>query len=79
MQSEDVYIVWSTTSEEYCCADIDNVDKIIDLNGTQPLKVFGTKAGKRPFLAPCRPEIDVKKVLGNDIQYIYLQLIVLLR
>ena len=68
MQLEDVYIFWSTTSEEYCCADIDNVDKIIDLNGTQPLKVFGTKAGKRPFPTPYRSKIDVTKVLGDDIQ-----------
>ena len=37
---------------------------MLELDGTQHLKVFGTKAGERPFLAPYRPEIDVTKVLG---------------
>ena len=49
------------------------------LDGDQHLKVFGTKAGERPFLAPCRPEIDVTKVPGDDLQYRYLQFIGVLR
>ena len=40
--------------------------------------MFGSKAGKRPFLAPYIPEIDVTKVLDDDLQYCYLQLVGLL-
>ena len=52
---------------------------MLDLDGTQHLKVFGTKAGERPFLAPYIPEIDVTKVPGNDLQSRYLQFIGVLR
>ena len=55
------------------------VEKMIELDGNQPLKLFGTKVGKRPFLAPYKPEIDVTKVLGDDLQSCYLQLIGLFR
>ena len=40
---------------------------------------LGTKAGERPTLEPYRPEIDVTKVLGDGIQYTYIQLIGVLR
>ena len=43
------------------------------------MKVFGTNSGERPFTAPYRPEIDVTKVLGDDLQYWYLQIMVVLR
>ena len=52
---------------------------MLELDGTQHLKVFGTKAGERPFLEPYRPEIDVTKVIGDDIQSRYLQIIGVLR
>ena len=48
---------------------------MLELDGTQPLKVFGTNAGERPFPKPYIPEIDVGKVLGDSIQSIYLQFI----
>lgn len=79
MQLEDGSVAWSTTSEEYCRAAIDNVEKMLEQEGTQPLKVFGTKAGERPFPAPYRPEVDVTKVLGDDLHSRYLQLIGVLR
>ena len=79
MQLEYGSITWLTTIKEYFRADIENVEKMLELDGTQPLKVFGTKAGERPFMSPYRPEIDVMKILGDDIQYRYLQLIGLLR
>ena len=43
------------------------------------MKLFGTNAGDRPFLAPFRQEIYVEKVIGDDPQSQYLQLIGLLR
>ena len=52
---------------------------MLELDRDQHLKVFGTKAGERPFLAPCRPEIDVTKVIGDDLQSRYLQIIGVLR
>mmetsp|Transcript_15996 Transcript_15996/g.23839 ORF Transcript_15996/g.23839 Transcript_15996/m.23839 type:complete len:1130 (+) Transcript_15996:7540-10929(+) len=79
VQLEDGSVAWSTTSEEYCRAAIDNVEKMLELEGTQPLKVFGAKAGERPFPAPYRPEVDVTKVLGDDLHSRYLQLIGVLR
>ena len=48
---------------------------MIELDGTQPLKLFGTKAGERPFPEPYIPEVDVGKVLVNSIQSIYLHFI----
>ena len=57
----------------------ENDEKILELEGNKTLKVFGTKSGERPFLAPCRPEIDVTKVLEDDLQYQYFQLIGVLR
>ena len=78
VQLEEVSIACSTTIEEYCGAAIDNVGKIIGLDETHHFKVFGTKAGERPFLAPYIPEIDVTKVLDDDLQYCYLQLVGLL-
>ena len=52
---------------------------MLELYGTQPLKVFVIKAGKRPFTAPYRPEIDATKVIGGDLQSWYIQLIGVLR
>ena len=43
------------------------------------MKVFGTEAGERPFPAPYRPEVDVTKVLGDELHSRYLQLIGVLR
>ena len=39
----------------------------LELDGTQHLKVFGTKEGERPFPAPYKPEIDVMKLLGDEL------------
>ena len=69
VQLEDGSIAWSTTSKECFHAAIENVGKMLEIDGTQPLKLFGTKAGKRPYPAPYRPKIDVTKVLGDDPQY----------
>ena len=52
---------------------------MLELYGTQPLKVFGTKAGEIKFPAPYKSEIDVMKVLGDDIKSRYLHLIGVLR
>ena len=52
---------------------------MLELDGIQTLKLFGARAGERPFPEPYRPEIDVTKVIEDDIQYRYLQLIVVLR
>ena len=68
MQLEEGSIAWSTKIEEYCRDIIERVDKMLELYGNQPLKVFGTKSGQRTFMAPYRPEIDVTKVIGGDIQ-----------
>ena len=46
VQLEDGSVAWSTTSKEYCCAAVYNVEKILELEGTQSLKEFGTKAGE---------------------------------
>ena len=43
---------------------IENVDKMFELYGTQPLKLFGTNAGDRTFLTPYIPGIDAMKVIG---------------
>ena len=43
------------------------------------MEVFGTNAGDIIFREYCRPEIDVTKVLGDDLKSSYLQLIRLLR
>ena len=75
---EDGSIAWSTTSGEYCRATVENLEKILELYGTQPLKLFGNKAGKRTLPEPYRPEIDVTKFLEDDIQSWYLKLIVVL-
>ena len=79
MQLGDGSISWLTTSKEHCRASIENDEKMLELDGTQPLKVFGTKAGERQFLSRYRPGIDVTKVLGDGIQYTYIQLIGVLR
>ena len=79
MQLEDGSIAWYTTIKEYCCAVIENNEKMLELDGNQHLKVFGTKEGERPFPAPYRPEIDMTKVIGDDLQSRYLQIIVVLR
>ena len=42
------------------------------------MKFFVAKADYRPFPEPYRPEIDVTKVPGDDIQYSYIQLIAVL-
>ena len=34
VQLEDGYIAWLTKSKEYCRAAFENVDKILELNGT---------------------------------------------
>ena len=57
----------------------ENVEKMLELDGTQYLKVFGTKAGKIQFLEPYRPESGVTKFLGGDLKSNYLQLIRVLR
>ena len=75
VQLDDNSISWSATIEEYCRAASEIVRKILEFNGTQNLKVFSTMACKRLCPTPYRPEMDVMKVLGYDIQYIYLQLI----
>ena len=43
------------------------------------MKVFGTKAGERPFPAQYRPEVDISEALGEELQSRYLQLIGILR
>ena len=48
---------------------------MLELYGTQPLKMFGTKEGKRPFITPYRPEIGVTKVHGDDPRSRHLHLI----
>ena len=49
VQSGDSSIAWLETSEEYCHVGIGNVDKMLELEGTRNLKVFGTMASERPF------------------------------
>ena len=39
VQLQDGSIAWSKKSEEYCCAAIENVEKILELDGNRPLKV----------------------------------------
>ena len=75
MQLGDGSISWLTTSKEHCRASIENDEKMLELDGTQPLKVFGTKAGEIPFPSPYIPEIDVMKVIGDYLQSLYLQFI----
>ena len=79
VQLEDGSVAWSTTSKKYYRAAIENVERMLEMEGSQPLKVFGSKAGERPYPAPYRPEVDVTKVLGDDLHSRYLQLIGVLR
>ena len=79
VQLEDGSVAWSTTSKEYCCSATKNVEKMLEMEGTQPLNVFCSKAGEQPYPAPYRPEVDITKVLGDDLHSRYLQVIGVLR
>ena len=79
VQMADGAIYWSMTSKEYVTNAISNVEKLLEDDGANPLKVFGKKAGERPFPANYRPELDVSPVLGEELRGRYLQLIGVLR
>ena len=79
VQLEDGSTAWSTTSEEYCRAAIENLEQELEGENMQPLKFFGKKAGERPFPAQYRPEVDTTPVLSEEKQPRYLQLIGILR
>lgn len=79
VQLEDGRITWSMHSREYVSNAIDNLEESLRRDGVSPLKVFGKKAGERPFPANYRPELDVSPLLGEELHSRYLQLIGILR
>ena len=58
---------------------IANLEKTLERDGAQPLKVFGKKSGERPFPANYRPELDVSPTLDDELSNRYLQMIGVLR
>ena len=62
-------------SREYVTHLIQNLEDTLSRDGAQPLKIFGKKAGERPFLSNYRPELDISPVSDNALMSRYLQLI----
>ena len=79
VQLKDGRIVWSMTSKDYVINAIRNLEDMLEKEGASPLKVFGKKAGERPFPSNYRPELDVSPMLDDQLQSRYLQLIGILR
>ena len=72
-------ITWSMHSKEYVQNAIRNLEEILQNDGAAPLKIFGKRAGERPFPSNYRPELDVSPVLNDVLSNRYLQLIGILR
>ena len=67
------------SSYEYLENAIRNVEEDLTKSGRPPLRVYGKKAGERPFPASYRPELDcTPELLGDDVTK-YLQLVGVLR
>ena len=49
VQLDEGSVVWSMTSREYVTNVIQNLEDTLARDSAQPLKIFGTKAGERPF------------------------------
>ena len=79
VQLENGDITWSMHSREYVQNAIRNLEQTLKNDGAAPLKVFGKRAGERPFPANYRPELDVSPLLKDELANRYLQLIGILR
>ena len=66
-------------SREYFTNEIHNLGGTISRDGARLLKIFGKKAGERPFPLNYRPELDVSPVSDDTLMSRYLQLIGVLR
>ena len=72
MQLSGGDIVWSMSSYDYVSNTTNNIEKILDKDRANSLKVYGKRSGKRPFPVGYRPELDTTPLLGNDLTSRYL-------
>ena len=49
VQLDDGSVAYSMTSREYVTNAIQNLEDMLTHDGAQPLKIFGKKAGEKPF------------------------------
>ena len=49
-------------SKYYVTGDIANVEDMLYRDGTNPLRIFGKKAGVRPYPVEYKPNVDVSKI-----------------
>ena len=61
--------------EVYVKNSIKKLEDTLACDGAHPLKMFGNKAGERPFPSNYCPKLDVSPVSDNTLMSRYLQLI----
>ena len=67
------------TSRKYVTNAVKNLEDTLARDGDQPLKIFGKKAGERPFISNYRTKLYLSPVSDNTLMSRYLQQIGVLR
>ena len=75
VQLDDGSVACSMMSMDYVTNTIQNLEDTLARDGAHPLKIFGKKAGERPFTLNYRPKLDLSPVSDDTLMSLYLELI----